>query len=175
MPFIRRVDPFGYIRLYHWRFYGGLGLAGKAIAVWLYAGTLRLAYESVLLARYGVKYERDGKHLRDVFHSRLAMTRYRSPQLPLFELGPDDWLLFVRLPAYAPWKRVALAPIVQLLLPSVVDGLAYVDEASSEAPDAARIAKRGRAFATVDAGGESPTLSCNQYSVSGEEIKQVPA
>jgi hypothetical protein len=53
LPFIRRVDPFGYIRLSHWRLYGGLGLAGKAIAVWFFAATLRLAYESVLLARYG--------------------------------------------------------------------------------------------------------------------------
>ena len=77
-----------------------------------------------------LSYERDGKHLRDVFHPRLAMTRYRSPQLPLFELGPDDWLLFVRIPAYAPGKRVTLAPSVQRLLPRVVDGLYNVDEAS---------------------------------------------
>lgn len=31
---------------------------------------------------------------------------FRSPQLPLFELGPDDWLLYLRLPEYAPVSTV---------------------------------------------------------------------
>ena len=68
------------------RFYGEFGLAGKAVAVWLYEGTLRLEYESVLLARYGVVHERDGKRIREVTNPRIATTRYQSPQLVLFEL-----------------------------------------------------------------------------------------
>ena len=93
------------MRLYHWRFYGELGLAGKSITVWLYEGTLRLEYETVLLARYGIVHERDGKHIREVNHPRLATTRFQSPQLSLFALGPDDWLPSVRVPAYAPRQR----------------------------------------------------------------------
>ena len=64
-----------------------LGLAGKSVAVWVYEGTLRLEYESVLLARYGVEHERDGKHIREVTNPRLATTRYQSPQLSYLTLG----------------------------------------------------------------------------------------
>jgi len=85
LQFRRRMDDYGYVRLFHWRFYGELGLAGKAVAVWVYEGTLRLEYESVLLARYGVVHERDGKHIREVTNPRIGTTRYRSPQLLLFE------------------------------------------------------------------------------------------
>jgi len=40
--------------------------------------------------------------IREVQSPRLAETRFRSPQLALFELGPDEWLLYLRLPEYAP-------------------------------------------------------------------------
>ena len=103
------------------RFYAELGLVGKAVAVWLYEGTLRVEYESVLLARYGVVHERDDKHIRDVHSPRLATTRYRSPQLVLFELKPADWLLYVRLPGYVPRKQTRLPNLIQLRLPLASD------------------------------------------------------
>jgi hypothetical protein len=121
IQFVRRVDPYGYVRLYRWRFYAEFGLAGKTVAVWLYEGTLRLEYESVLLARYGVVHERDDKHIRNVHSPRLATTRYRSPQLVLFELGPEDWLPYVRLPGYVPRKRTRLPNLIQLRLALAAD------------------------------------------------------
>jgi transposase len=114
---VRQVDHHGYVRVRHWRFYGERGLAGKAVAVWLYEGALHLEYETVLLARYGVMHERDGKHIQAVNNPRLATTRYRSPQLSLFELGPDDWLLYLRLPEYGSRKRATNPTSVQLSLP----------------------------------------------------------
>lgn len=114
---VRRVDPHGYVRVRHWRFYGERGLAGKSVAVWLYEGSLHLEYETMLLARYGVVHERDGKHIQAVNNPRLATTRYRSPQLSLFDLGPDDWLLYLRLPAYASRKPTPATQSMQLPLP----------------------------------------------------------
>jgi hypothetical protein len=122
LQFIRRVDPYGYVRLYHWRFYGELGLAGNAVAVWVYEGTLRLEYETVLLARYDVMHEPDGRHIREVTNPRLAITRYRSPQLALFELGYDDWLLYLRAPRSAPRRRIMLTHSTQHLLPLEATG-----------------------------------------------------
>lgn len=123
MQFLRRVDPYGYIRLYHWRFYGERGLAGKSVVVWLYEGTLRLEHETVLLARYSVVHERDGKHIREVNNPRLAMTQYHSPQLALFELGPDDWLPYMQLPHYTPRKQLPPTDVMQMRLPLVSDSL----------------------------------------------------
>ena len=116
VQFVRRVDSHGYVRAFHWRFYGERGLAGKRVTVWMYDGSLRLEYETVLLTRYTIKHERDGKHIHEVSHPRLAKTQFRSPQLPLFELGPDDWLLYLRVPAYVPRKRITQATMVQMLL-----------------------------------------------------------
>lgn len=129
VQFMRRVDPHGYVRAFHWRFYGERGLAGKSITVWVYDGSLRLEYETVLLARYAITHERDGKHIREVTHPRLANTRFRSPQLPLFDLGPGDWLLYVRLPAYTPRKRIMQANGLQMLLPVATDGRDIASEA----------------------------------------------
>lgn len=36
---------------------------------------------------------------------RLVDTPFRSPQWTLFDLGPNDWLLYLRLPEYAPHRR----------------------------------------------------------------------
>ncbi len=117
VQFTRRVDRHGYIRFRHWRLYGERGLAGTPVAVWVYDGSLRLEYQTVLLSMYAVVLQGDGKHFREVKHPRLAETRFRSPQLTLFDLGPDEWLLFLRLPAYAPRKRVTPGGATQLPLP----------------------------------------------------------
>jgi len=40
-----------------------------------------------------------------VSNPRVAETVFRSPQLTLFDLGPDEWLLYWRMPSYAPRHR----------------------------------------------------------------------
>ncbi len=50
-------------------------------------------YEPVLLSMYSFAFESDGKRFRGVSNRRLADTPFRSPQLSLFELAPDEWLL----------------------------------------------------------------------------------
>ena len=42
----------------------------------------------------------------------------------------DDWLLFVRLPTYAPRKRRVPVPVAQLILPEMIDTRTRADEAS---------------------------------------------
>lgn len=115
VQFTRHVDRHGYIRFRQWRLYGERGLAGTPVAVWVYDGSLRLEYQTVLLSMYAVVLQGDGKHFREVKRLRLAKIRFRSPQLALFDRGPDEWLLFLRLPAYAPRKRVMPGGSTQLL------------------------------------------------------------
>lgn len=67
------------------------------------------------MAQYHVAYERDHKGLRDLTDPRLFETRYWSPQLLLWELGPEGWRVVLRLPKYAPRRR-SLAVGVQLPL-----------------------------------------------------------
>jgi hypothetical protein len=118
VQFTRRVDRQGYVRFRHWRLYGERGLGGSAVSVWVYDGTLRLEYQTVLLAGYSITLQGDGKRIREVQHPRLTATQFRSPQLALFDLGPDEWLLSLRLPEYAPRQRGAPGGPVQLpLLP----------------------------------------------------------
>ncbi len=50
------------------------------------------------LATYSVEVEDDHRHLRQVSTPRLVETPFRSPQLTLWTLGPDDWLLYWRTP-----------------------------------------------------------------------------
>ena len=71
------------------------------------------------LALYTIEWEEDNKHLKEVSNPRLIQTRYQSPQLALFELGPDDWLLFKKVPAYLPRKKRKRGEIIQLLLPGL--------------------------------------------------------
>ena len=37
--------------------------------------------------------------------ARLLETQFQSPQLLLWELGPEDWHRVLRLPEYAPRRR----------------------------------------------------------------------
>lgn len=41
-------------------------------------------------------------------------TSYRSPQLTLWTLGPDEWLLFKKLPDYAARTRKKRVEVIQL-------------------------------------------------------------
>jgi hypothetical protein len=58
-----------------------------------------------MLAQYSVELREDRKHLQKVSHPRLSHTPFRSPQLALFDLGPGDWLLYWKIPEYAPAQR----------------------------------------------------------------------
>jgi putative transposase len=40
-----------------------------------------------------------------VRNPRLIETGYQSPQLKLWTLGPDEWLLFLKLPEHAARKK----------------------------------------------------------------------
>jgi putative transposase len=52
-----------------------------------------------------------------VKNPRLIETGYQSPQLKLWTLGPDEWLLFLKLPDYAVRKKPKGAPdVIQLPL-----------------------------------------------------------
>jgi len=55
-----------------------------------------------------------------VKNPRLIETGYQSSQLKLWTLGPDEWLLFLKLPDYAARKKPQRKPeIIQLPLPDL--------------------------------------------------------
>ena len=59
----------------------------------------------------------DRKHIKDVSNPRLAETVFRSPQLTLFDLGPDEWLLYWKAPSYAlRRRRQPSSKVTQLVL-----------------------------------------------------------
>ncbi len=101
----RVADASGYVRSRHWRLYGERGLRGEQVAVWLYAEHLTVAFADEPLARYTVRYQPNKKHLRAVTAPELFETPFRSPQLPLWELGNEEWLKVLRVPEYAPRRR----------------------------------------------------------------------
>jgi hypothetical protein len=94
--FGRKVDKLGYVRFRHWRIYGERGLARHPATVWLYGETLLLEFSDEPLAQYTVAYEPDRRHLREVVPRQLFDTQYRSPQLPLWEIGDGEWLKVLR-------------------------------------------------------------------------------
>jgi putative transposase len=104
--FRRRLDRQGYVRFRQWRMYGERGLPGEEGAVWLYGENLTVHFAEEPLAQYKVAYASDGKRLRRVTDPRLFETPFRSPQLFLWERGLEDWHLVLRLPGYAPRRRV---------------------------------------------------------------------
>ncbi|OLC62525.1 MAG: hypothetical protein AUH89_01195 [Ktedonobacter sp. 13_1_40CM_4_52_4] len=53
-------------------------------------------------------------------------TSYRSPQLSLWTLGPDEWLLFKKLPDYAPRPKRKMVEVIQLPLPDIDESEAEV-------------------------------------------------
>ncbi len=114
--YTRHTDNYGYVRLKNWRFYGERGLAGTPVSVWVYDGSIRLEYRTVLLSMYSFEFASHRIQIRRVGNPRLADTPYRSPQLSLFELGPDEWLLYLRAPKHSPRRRTLAERPVQLAL-----------------------------------------------------------
>ncbi len=66
---------------------------------------------------YRVELEEDRKQLKQVSSPHLATTPFRSPQLTLLDVGPDEWRLYWRAPLYQSRRRVRpIEGIVQLPL-----------------------------------------------------------
>ncbi len=86
------------------------------MSVWVCDGAIRLEYEAVMLSMYSFEWESDGKHIREVTNPKMLDTHFRSSQLSLFELGPQEWLLCLRAPEYAPRRHTRTEPSVQLPL-----------------------------------------------------------
>jgi hypothetical protein len=115
--YTRQLDRHGFIRFQDWRLYGERGLARQPVTVWVYEGTLKLEYQAVTLSKYRVELLDDRKHIQDESNPRVAETVFRSPQLTLFDLGPDEWLLYWKAPPYTLRKpRRAGSQVTQLAL-----------------------------------------------------------
>src|SRR5205085_5953126 len=103
--YTRHLDRHGYIRFHDWRLYGERGLAHQPVNVWVYEGTLQVEHQAVTLSRYRVELLEDRRHIKAVSNPRVAETIFRSPQLALFDLGPDEWLLYWKAPSYVPRRK----------------------------------------------------------------------
>jgi putative transposase len=124
--YTRHLDTHGLLRFHHWKLYAERGLPKVPVTVWVYEGSLKIEYQAVTLATYSVEVEDDHRHLRAVSHPRLVETPFRSPQLTLWTLGPDDWLLYWRTPDALPVRRKR--PVHELVQQVLFD-LAEVEQA----------------------------------------------
>jgi hypothetical protein len=113
--FGRTLNALGYVRFRHWRIYGERGLARQRAAVWVYGETLLLEFSDEPLAQYSVTYESDRRQIRDVVARQLFETQHRSLQLPLWEMGDEEWLKVLRLPAprlrHRPTQSIMQGPL----------------------------------------------------------------
>ena len=116
--FTRYLDKQGYVKFKHWRLFGEHGLAGEEVSVWVYENTLKIEYQTTALALYSVQLSQD-QRITEVTNPRRLETRFRSPQLDLWQLSETEWLLALRRPDPAPrrnrGKLVALARQLPLL------------------------------------------------------------
>jgi hypothetical protein len=115
--YTRYLDRNGFLRIQNWKLYGERGLAKAPVTVWMYDGSLKVEHQAVTLSQYTVELQKDRKCLRAVSNPRLVETPFRSLQLTLFDLGPDEWVLYWRTPDKAPARRKRrVEGFVQLLL-----------------------------------------------------------
>jgi len=115
--FTRHLDRSGYIRFRRWRFYAEEGLARQQVQISIYTSTLKIEYQDTELAFYTMEWAEDNKHIERVKNPHLVETGYQSPQLKLWTLGPDEWLLFLKLPDYTARKKPPRKPdVIQLPL-----------------------------------------------------------
>lgn len=115
--YTRHLDRHGYIRFQDWRLYGERGLAHQPVNVWVYEGTLKLEHQAITLSKYRVELHEDRRQNKAVSNPRVAETVFRSPQLVLFDLGPDEWLLYWKAPSYVrSLRRPPGSQVTQLAL-----------------------------------------------------------
>ena len=65
-----------------------------------------------------MEWAEDNKHIKEAKNPRLVETGYQSPQLKLWTLGPDEWLLFLKLPDYAARKKHKRVDAIQIPIPA---------------------------------------------------------
>ncbi len=104
--YTRHLNQYGYVRVQGWKLYGEAGLPGSPVTVWVYDGSITVEYQAVTLSKYRVELEEDRKRLKQVSKPHLAKTPFRSPQLTLWTLGPDEWRLYWRAPSYQSRRRI---------------------------------------------------------------------
>jgi transposase len=115
--YVRRLDRHGFLRFQDWKFYGERGLAKEKVTVWIYEGSLRVEKEAITLSQYEIELQDDRKHVQAVSNAQAHVTPFRSPQLTLFDLGPDGWILYWKTPEQAPQHpRSRVQGIIQLPL-----------------------------------------------------------
>ena len=107
MQFPRHLDKHGYVNFKHWRFFGEDGLAGEQVSVWVYEGTLKIAYQATTLSEYSITFTSDHKQIEAVKNPRRIETHFRSPQLHLWQRGETEWLLALRRPEPGPGRNEA--------------------------------------------------------------------
>jgi hypothetical protein len=119
--FTRQIDRHGYVRFKHWRFYGERGLAGEDVSVWVYEGNLKVEYQATTLSLYELGIQKETGRITEVKNPRRLETRFRSPQLDLWQLSPTEWLLALRRPESGPRKKRSkiVARAEQLMLPGL--------------------------------------------------------
>lgn len=112
--FVRRLNKGGYLRFRHWQVYGEFGLAKRNATVWLSREHMTVEFGDEPLSQYAVQYQPDEKHVRMIVEPHRFETRYRSPQLDLWQNGEVEWRLVRRLPDYAPrHKKKAVGDVAQ--------------------------------------------------------------
>ena len=116
--YTRHLGRHGYIRFQDWRQNARARTgtpAGQRVG--LVISTLKLEQQAVTLSRYHVEVHEDRRHIQAMSRPHVAETVFRSPQLTLFDLGPDECLLYWKASAYAPRRRHApLSHVTQLIL-----------------------------------------------------------
>ncbi len=113
--FTRYLDKQGYVKFKHWRPFGEHGLAGEEVCVWVYESTLKIEYQTTALALYSVQLSQD-QQITEVTNPRRLETRFRSPQLDLWQLSETEWLLALRRPDLAPRRnRGKIVPLARQL------------------------------------------------------------
>jgi hypothetical protein len=79
--------------------------AKAPVTVWVYDGSLKVEHQAVTVSQYQVSLQKDHKRLREVSNPRLVETPFRSPQLTLWTINADEWLLYWRAPDPTPARR----------------------------------------------------------------------
>jgi hypothetical protein len=103
-------------------------LPGEQATVWLHGETLTLAFADEPLARYQVSYQADGRQLTTVTEVERVETPCQSPQPPLWDWGPGEWLSVVRAAPYAPRQSPLEVAGWQLSLPLADEGEVAISE-----------------------------------------------
>jgi transposase InsO family protein len=108
--FLCRLDRLGYAHFRRWKLYGEEALARRPAVIWLHGEALTIEHAETPLAKYGVEYQPDKKHFRDVPSAARFVTPYHLRQRQLWDLDETLWKLATRLPDYAPRKRRQTPP-----------------------------------------------------------------